>query len=383
MHEKIPMRKAKVHILIADDQEENLIVLESLLSDDYSVQKFSDGQQVLDHFNAGHPTDMILLDVKMPVMDGFETCRRIKASPRGQDVPVLFLTSLEKAADEEKGLMLGAEDFIRKPFSPSVVLARVKTHLLVARIRKELQNRNADLEHLVGERTAEILRQSEELVRQKQKVISAQAATITAFCVLAEARDNETGYHIHRTQNYVRILAERLRHLPRFSPWLDDHRIDLLYRSAPLHDIGKVAIPDAILLKPGKLDPEEWTIMRTHCQQGYVAICSAAYQMSEADDFLLYAREIALAHHERFDGTGYPQSLAGDDIPLSARLMAVADVYDALTTRRCYKPSFTHERAVEMMAAERDTHFDPDILDAMLTDEAEFRRIAAQYSDAN
>lgn len=375
------MSDPATRILIADDQAENLFILEAMLGDDYTLHTVSDGQQLLDFLSQKGRVDLILLDVMMPKMNGFEACRQIKANPRTRDIPVLFLSSLESAADEEKGLIMGAEDFIHKPFSPPVVLARVRNHLNLNQIRRELRRRNENLEMLVAERTREILEQSAELVRRKQEVIAGQAATINAFCVLAEVRDNETGNHIRRTQDYVRALAERLRDHPRFAASLDQESISLLHKSAPLHDIGKVAIPDAVLLKPGKLTPEEWTIMQTHCQHGYNAIVSVGYELGEATDFLRHAREITLSHHERWDGKGYPEGLAGDAIPLSARLMAVADVYDALISRRVYKPAFPHEQAIEILAAERGQQFDPDILDALLANPDSFREIARRYAD--
>jgi putative two-component system response regulator len=361
------MHQAKQHILVADDQPENLVVLEAVLADEFSVHTVSDGQQVLDHLGAGRPADLIMLDVMMPTLDGLSTCRRVKADAATRDIPVLFLSGLDSAADEATALALGAEDFIHKPFSPPVVVARVRNHLRFARARQALRSQNQDLERLVAERTRDLRRQSDELMAQKQELISAQSVTINAFCALAEARDNETGNHIRRTQGYVRALAERLRQHPRFADQLDDERIELLYRSAPLHDVGKVAIPDAILLKPGKLTPEEWRVMKTHCQQGFNAIQSAAQGLDGSADFLRFAREIALCHHERYDGEGYPAGLAGDAIPLSARLMTVADVYDALISRRCYKPAYPHAQAIEMMAAERGRQFDPDVLDALLS----------------
>jgi putative two-component system response regulator len=364
----------QVHVLAVDDQPDNLLILESLLEDFYSVHTVENGQQALDFFTRGNQADLILLDVMMPVLDGFETCRRLKASPQTRDIPILFITGLESAADEEFGLTLGAEDFIHKPFVPAVVMARVRNHLRLAQATQQLKIRNDDLEQQVMERTREIVRQSDELMRQKQSVIAAQDATIMSFRLLAGTRDNETGAHISRTQNYVRVLAEQLRHHSRFKHLLNDETISLLYKSAPLHDIGKVGIPDAVLHKPGKLNAEEWKIMKRHCELGRDAIVS-----SNELSFLHFAREIAYTHHERWDGSGYPQGLCGEAIPLAGRLMAVADVYDALISKRVYKPSFSHEQSVAMMFAERGKHFDPDILDAMLEISDTFRAIALQF----
>jgi len=319
----------------------------------------------------------------MPELDGFEVCRRLKASESTRSIPVMFLTGLDRPEDEELGFSLGAEDFIHKPISPAVVIARVRTHLALSRATRALERRNADLELLVAERTAEISEQSRRLVTSKQEVIAAQAATITAFCALAEARDNETGNHIRRTQHYVRILAEALREHPRFKAELDEEVIQLLFKSAPLHDVGKVATPDAILLKKGKLTPEEWVIMKQHCEYGRNAILQAEKALGEVADasFLRYAAEIAYGHHERWDGTGYPQGQSGDAIPLSARLMAVADVYDALISRRVYKPPFPHEQALAMIVEDRGSHFDPDIVDALIQVAGEFASIARNFRD--
>ena len=369
-------------ILVADDQVENLLILEEVLDKQFVVRAVTNGREVLDYLQEGGRADMILLDVVMPVMDGFETCRRLKDEPHTREIPVMFLTSLDSPADEAYGLSLGAEDFIHKPFSPPVVLARVRNHVKLAGATRMLRDRNAGLEQLVAERTREILRQSEELVRRERQLIASQSATIMAFCSLAEARDNDTGNHIRRTQHYVRALAERLSTHPRFARELYGDAIQLLFKSAPLHDVGKVAIPDAILLKPGPLTEEEWAVMRRHCEYGREAIAMAENELSMAgDSFLRYAMEIAYSHHERWDGLGYPLGLAGEDIPMSARLMAVADVYDALISERVYKPPIPHEQAVAMIAQGRGSHFDPDVADAMVAMADVFRDIALRYSD--
>lgn len=363
------------HILVVDDLPGNRLVLETLLGKHYTVHSVENGRLALDYLINGGKADLILLDVVMPEMDGFEVCRLLKVIPSMHDIPVLFLTSLEGATDEEYGLSLGADDFIHKPFNAPVVLARVRNHLQLLRTRRELQQRNRSLEDMVQERTHEVLRKS-------QEVIVAQSATITAFCVLAEARDNETGNHIRRTQSYVRALAQRLRTHPNFALVLDDETIQLLYKSAPLHDVGKVAIPDAILLKPGKLSAEEWVIMKQHTTYGRDAIAQAEGALGESASFLRYAREIAYGHHERWDGTGYPQGLSGAAIPMSARLMALADVYDALISKRVYKPAFPHEQAIAMIDESSGSHFDPDMAEALLDIADEFRSIAQEYSDA-
>jgi len=377
----------EARILIVDDQEANRVILDDLLGGHYSVHAVPDGQRALDYLEGGGRTNLILLDVVMPGIDGFEVCRRIKAMPDRRDIPLLFITSLDSAADEEYGLSLGAEDFIHKPFSPPVVLARVRTHIKLAQARRFLRDRNADLEQVVAERTLEIVFKSTELMRQKQEVIAAQGATIMAFCSLAEARDNETGHHIRRTQNYVKALAESLRGHPRFAAEVNDETIPLLFKSAPLHDVGKVAIPDRVLLKPGKLTPEEWEIMKRHATYGGDAIAAAESELGSRSEqggsFLRYAREIAYGHHEKWDGAGYPLGLAGEAIPVSARLMAVADVYDALISRRVYKAAFSHDQAIGMMVEQRGRHFDPNMVDALLAVAGEFQDIAAGFRDEN
>jgi len=364
----------QARILVIDDELTNRLILEETLAPHYAVHALSDGLEARKYLSSGGSADLILSDVMMPNLDGFAFCRWFKSDERTRDIPLLFLTSLESDADEEQGFLLGAEDFIHKPISSSIVLARVRTHLELARTRAQLHARNVDLELLVMQRTHELL-------DQKQQVISAQGAVITAFCSLAEARDNETGNHILRTQNYVEALARRLVRHPRFAPDLGEETIQLLFKSAPLHDIGKVAIPDAILLKPGPLSAEEWAVMRQHTVHGWAAIQEAGRNLGASADFLHHAAEIAWCHHEKWDGSGYPRGLAGDAIPLSARLMAVADVYDALISRRPYKPPFDHGKASALIVEGRGKHFDPDITDTFCEIAEEFRDIAASHRD--
>jgi putative two-component system response regulator len=362
------------HILIIDDDLINVQLVGSILGSLYDVSFACDGQEGLNLANS-QTIDLILLDVMMPGIDGFEVCRQLKANAATRDIPVIFLTSLESAADEERGLSLGAEDFIHKPVSPPVMLARVRNHLLLANTKHELKRHIDQLELLVEKRT-------EEIGCRDRQLIATQNATITAFCSLAEARDNETGDHIRRTQHYVQVLAQALSSHPRFQQVLDDETIQILFATAPLHDVGKVSIPDAILLKPGKLTAQEWVIMKRHCVAGRDAIVAAANKLVDGNNsYLRYAAEIAYCHHERWDGTGYPSALAGDSIPISARLMAVADVYDALTTKRVYKQAYSHEKSIQIMAMERGAHFDPDVLDAMLSVADTFKAIACRYQD--
>ncbi|MFP5513902.1 MAG: two-component system response regulator [Alphaproteobacteria bacterium] len=365
----------KPRILIVDDEPINLKVMADLLRDSYGLIVAKDGLQALARL-AGDPLpDLILLDVMMPGMDGVEVCRRLKEDARTRDLPVIFITAMGQVHDETRGFAVGAVDYITKPISPPVVLARVRTHISLREARRALADQNRQLVDRVAERTRDLLR--------------AQEATIRAMASLAETRDNETGNHIRRTQNYVLALALHLSRDPRYAGQLDEETIELLYKSAPLHDVGKVGIPDSILLKPGKLTDDEFHIMKTHAALGHDAIFAAEGQADIAagegavgeSSFLRIAREIAHGHHERWDGTGYPQGLAGEAIPLSARLMAVADVYDALISRRCYKPPFPHEKAASIIREGSGSHFDPVVVAAFTALEDEFKDIADRYSD--
>ena len=370
-------------IIAVDDQPDNLLILEDYLGREYAVTTFGRGQQLIDYFTAGGEADLILLDVVMPMPDGYTLCRWLKGGPLTRDIPVMFLTSLESSTDEAFALSLGAEDFIHKPLSQAVVLGRVRNHLLLAQARKSLQDQNRTLERMVAERTRKIQEQSDELSRRPSRITDAQRATISAFCSLVGARDNETGNHILRTQHYMLALCEVMRLSPHHALELSDENITQIFKSAPLHDIGKVAIPDHILLKPGKLDPAEWEIMKRHAEFGAAAIAAAQGEIGNADtSFLEYARLIALTHHERWDGSGYPRALAGGDIPLAGRMMAVADVYDALISRRIYKPPYSHDEAIAMIVEERGKHFDPEIIDRMLTISGRFADIARRFADA-
>jgi putative two-component system response regulator len=309
--------------------------------------------------------DLILLDVLMPGMDGYSVLSWLKENPDTHDIPVIFVTAMEAAEDEEKGLVLGAVDYIMKPINPAILLARVKTHITLKRARDFLHDKNAYLE-------AEVTRRMEE-----NQIV--QNVSIRALAHLAEIRDPETGEHILRTQAYVQILARCLQGHPRFSDTITDRYIQLLSRSAPLHDIGKVGIPDHILLKPGKLTADEWDIMKTHAELGARAIEQAERDVDRSVEFLTLAKEIAHWHHERWDGSGYPDGLVGDAIPISARLMAIADVFDALITQRVYKPPMPFDKAREIITTERDHQFDPDMTDVFLANFDKFVEIARKY----
>ena len=367
MNEQNGLPQPRPTVLIVDDTPENLTLMHGLLKDRYRTKVAPNGERAL-QILANHPMpDLVLLDVVMPGIGGVEVCRRIKSDPRTEHLPVIFLTSKAEVADEQQGFDAGAVDYIAKPFSAPIVLARVESHLKLKAVADFLKDKNSFLQGEVARRTREV------------QVI--QDVTIVAMASLAETRDNETGNHIRRTQHYVRVLAQQLKTHPRFRDVLDDQAIELIYKSAPLHDIGKVGIPDRILLKPGRLTAEEFEIMKTHTILGRNAIAAAEKVSDAPSSFLRFAREIAHYHQEKWDGSGYPEGLSGDRIPVSARLMAIADVYDALISRRVYKPALTSEEAVLILRHGRGKHFDPDMLDAFLEIADEFAEIAARYAD--
>ena len=360
---------ARHRVLVIDDSPTIRAVLRTLLSADYEVLLATQGEEGLDLARQEPAPDLVLLDVEMPGMDGFEVCRRIKADPRTSALPVIFLTSLSSPESEGQGLSLGAADYITKPISAPILLARVANHLALKRQADFLRSK------------ADFLTQ--EVERRTQEISAVQDVTILAMASMAETRDNETGNHIRRTQHYIRVLAEALKEHPRFVRKLKPAYVRALFKSAPLHDIGKVGIPDRILLKPGRLTGEEFEIMKTHTTLGRDAIVHAEQSLGVQVGFLTVAKEIAYSHQEKWDGSGYPEGLKGESIPLSARLMAVADVYDALISERVYKQAMPHEQAVRIMREGRGTHFDPDILDAFLRHQHRFLEIARRYADSS
>lgn len=359
----------KASILAVDDTPDNLSLISGLLKDDYQIRVANGGERAIKIAQSDNPPDLILLDIMMPDIDGYAVCKSLKANNRTAQIPIIFLTAKAEVEDETRGLELGAVDYITKPISPPILMARVKTHLALKQLQDFLRDQNAYLESEVQKRT--------------QEVIAIQDVTIHAMASMAETRDNETGNHIRRTQNYVKLLAERLRHHPRFESVLnDDKTIQMLFKSAPLHDIGKVGIPDAILLKPGRLTAEEFEIMKTHTTLGRDAILHAEKTLGIEVPFLQYAKEIAYSHQEKWDGSGYPEGLSGDSIPVSARLMAVADVYDALVSRRVYKAPMPHDEAVNIMLEGKGKHFDPDVIDAFMHCQEQFKEVGEKYADS-
>lgn len=351
---------ARPTVLVVDDTPANLSLVSNLLKGDYRVKLANNGAKALE-LAAASPPDLILLDIMMPEMDGYEVCRRLKAAQATRLVPVVFLTAKTEIEDEERGFAVGAVDFIHKPISPPILVARVRAQLAVKSWQDFLHQRNTWLEQEVERRLTQIHR--------------LQDATLFVMVSMAEFRDTVTGNHIRRTQDYVRILAQGLSRLPVYTDILTAEQIELIAKSAPLHDIGKIAIPDHILLKPGRLNPDEFAVIKTHSELGYSMLCTADRHLGEANDFLAVARDVARSHHEKWDGSGYPDGLAGEDIPLAARLMAVADVFDALMTKRPYKAAMCYDEAAKIIRDGRGVHFDPLIVDIFEAARDDFERI--------
>jgi putative two-component system response regulator len=371
-------------VLVVDDMPDNLRLMSDLLKDVYNVKVSRSGETAIDIVNSYIQPDLILLDIMMPEMDGYEVCSHLKSNPKTEKIPIIFLSSKNEVSDETKGFELGAVDYITKPISPSIVLSRVKTHLEMKKLHDMLRDENN-----IMKKMQDFLRDQNNFLENEIKsrtleIIAIQDVTIHAMASLAETRDSDTGNHIRRTQFYVKVLAEKIRNHYRFSSFLNDDKvIEMLFKSAPLHDIGKVGIPDKILLKPGKFEPYEFEIMKTHTTLGRDAILQAERELGIEVPFLKYAKEIAYYHQEKWDGSGYPEGLAGDSIPISARLMSLADVYDALISRRVYKDGMSHEKAVKIITDGKGTHFDPDIVEAFLLLQDEFKTIAARYADSD
>ncbi|GAB6162991.1 two-component system response regulator [Desulfothermus naphthae] len=332
--------------LIVDDSPVNIDILKGILGDEYNIKAATNGEVALKIARKLRP-DLILLDIMMPGMDGYEVCSRLKANIETQNIPVIFITAKDEPMDETHGFEVGAVDYITKPISPPVVLARVKTHLA-------LHNQKWELERLVKERTKELLETQLEIIRRLGRA--------------AEYRDDETGMHVIRMSKYAYEIALEI--------GLDEQDAELILNVAPMHDVGKIGIPDAILLKPGKLTPEEWEIMKKHTVYGARIIGEHPSKILKA------ARTVALTHHEKWDGTGYPYGLSGEDIPLIGRICAVADVFDALTSKRPYKEAWDIERAVNLILAEKGKHFDPILVDAFEKVLPSIIKIKEQYPDS-
>lgn len=357
-------KKRPTKILIVDDMPENAMVLQSFLAPmGYHVESVTQGEEALRRVEQ-EPPDVILLDVMMPGMNGFEVCRRLKQDPLTQHIPVVILTGMSDKETNIEAVKSGADDFLIKPFDSVLLEARIKNSCKTKFLHDRLVEYQRELEIKVLERT--------------EQVVLTQQVTVFSLAKLAESRDNETGDHLERMRSYARELAESMVRTEKYRDTHDGAFVSEIYKSTPLHDIGKVGIPDRILLKPGKLTPEEFEIMKYHSQIGGDTLKAADIEAGR-DSFLATGRDIAYYHHEKWDGTGYPYGLAGEEIPLCARIAALADVYDALSSRRPYKEPFDHAKSRAIILEGRGSHFDPDVVDAFLERETRFVEIRDQF----
>lgn len=331
-------------LVVDDDAITRQMVAHVLEAADYRVTVANDGEQALNILRKGN-CQLVVSDWSMPVMNGLELCSTIRTSDLRHYVYFILLTGHHSTQDTISGLAAGADDYVKKPFEPGELVMRVNTG---------------------------------------RRIIAAESSGMTIFALakLAESRDPETGEHLERVRNYCHALAKRLQSMNVFADQLSDDFVRLIYETSPLHDIGKVAIPDAILLKPGRLSVEEFDIMKTHTTHGANTLAAARTQFPNAR-FLQMAHDIAISHHERFDGSGYPLGLSGRDIPLCGRIVALADVYDALTSKRVYKDAMSHEEAKTLIMKERGKHFDPVLTDAFLAMEQQFIAIRSRYEEAS
>lgn len=350
----------KPRILVIDDEPQNIHLLLETLGPDYAVAAATSGERGL-HLARSEEArpDLILLDVLMPELNGYEVFERLRDDVRTKEIPVIFITALSEGHSEARGLTLGAVDYIAKPFEPGLVKLRIRNQL-------ELKKYRDKLESMVQE--------------QVEEINSSHIAAIFAMSKLAESRDTDTGQHLERTQNYCRILAEQLLLRSVYANAIDEAFITSIYQASPLHDIGKVGIPDAILCKPGKLTPDEFEIMKTHALLGAETLQSVVDRFP-SNEFLTMGLDIARWHHEKWDGNGYPDGIAGEQIPLAARIMAVADVYDALSSKRCYKQAIDHESCRDIICDGSGSHFDPALVEAFIAAEEQFVRIASMLQE--
>jgi len=347
-------------ILIAEDNKLQSQILEDLITPlGYKVIKAFDGEETLEKAFRNLP-DLILLDVVMPKVDGYKVCKALKKDNKTWFIPIIIITSLNKLNDNIKAIELGADDFLTKPFNEILLSARVNSLIKVKSLNDQIAMHSVLLEQQVKERTSEL---------QETKNV-----TVFSLAKLAECRDRETGKHLERIMNYSKIMAKELSTAEKFKNIITEEYIEMIYTSSSLHDIGKVGIPDRILLKPGKLTEEEFEIMKTHTLIGGDAL-EAAEKKIKGESFLKLAKEIAYCHHEKSDGSGYPFGYKGDEIPVSARIMSLADVYDAMTSKRVYKNKISHEVTRNFIIANTENHFGPDLVQAFLNIENEFIKV--------
>jgi len=349
-------------IFLVDDDMTNLTIGKKALSGHYNVFTLNSGQVMLDMLENLIP-DLILLDVNMPEMDGYEAIRLLKSNKNTDDIPVIFLTALNEESMELKGFSLGAIDYIRKPFSTPLLLKRLEIHLLLVAQKQELLILNNNLEQLVNEKSA--------------TVVELKDAILSTMAELVEYRDEITGGHIIRVQRYIKALMDAMKSEGTYANEVALLDEELVLQSCQLHDVGKIAVDDAVLNKAGKLTPEEFEIIKNHTTFGEKVILRLKEKTMDSD-FLDYAQTFAVAHHEKWDGSGYPKGLKGEEIPLLGRMMAIGDVYDALVEPRPYKSAFSHEKAVGIILEGRGSHFDPLLADLFGKIHTKFETIAAE-----
>jgi putative two-component system response regulator len=351
------MENEKELIMLVDDNPANLRIGKNVLSEKYRVATAPSAEKMFNLLENNIP-EIILLDIDMPEMNGYEAIKILKSKPETKDIPVIFLTARTESGDEIEGLSLGAIDYIGKPFQPPLLLKRIEVHLLVESQRKSLKNFNDNLQLMVEEKT--------------QSILDLQNALLKTMAELVECRDDITGGHIERTQRGVKILLEEIERSGVYYESTRDWSLNLLLQSCQLHDVGKISISDSVLKKPGKLTDEEFEDMKKHTSFGK-QIVEKVETLAKESDFLKYAKIFAATHHEKWDGTGYPEGLKGHEIPLLGRIMAVADVYDALISVRPYKKAFTHEEAVDIIRKGKEIQFDPVLVEVFLRTESQFR----------
>jgi putative two-component system response regulator len=360
------MENGRQKIFLVDDNMTNLTAGKTMLKDHYDVFSMPSGAKLFEIMEKVRP-DLILLDIEMPEMDGYTALKKLKEEKKTRDIPVIFLTARNDPGSELKGLSLGAIDYISKPFSPPLLLKRLENHLLIRNQQMALQDYNDNLQHMVQKRT--------------RQVVELQNSILNTVTEMVEFRDDVTGGHIERTQSYLKLLVDKLLQEKIYWEEVASWNLEFLIPSAQLHDVGKIAISDAILNKPGKLTAEEFEIMKRHASIGEAAIEGIMKTNSE-NDFLNHAKIFAGTHHEKWDGSGYPRGLKDYAIPLQGRLMAVADVYDALIAVRPYKQPFTTQEAERIILEGREKHFDPVLVDLFLDLEPQFARIAEHCNAA-
>lgn len=345
------------HIMIIDDTPENLQVLSALLEQQgYTVSAFPRGAMAL--AAAGRkPPDLVLLDINMPVMNGFEVCKAFKADTALRDIPIIFISALDDTENKVMALTSGGVDYVSKPFQTEEIYARVHTHLQLRRAHAVLRRFNEQLQ--------------EKVALQVEEINQSQLAMIFALAKLSHTRDDDTGLHLERVQHLCKLLAGTLSGMAAFADQITPEFITTIFHSSPLHDLGKVGIVDAILLKPGRLTPQEFDIMKTHTLIG-ASTLESVHKTYPSNVFIRMGIDIAKYHHEKWDGSGYPCGLAAGAIPLSARIMAVVDVYEALRSRRPYKDPLTHEKSVEIIQSGSNASFDPRIVEGFLAIEKSF-----------